>query len=116
MQGSVINSQGIIPWRKAVMMRGFWQRLLGLIPRRGISHFEAFWFPRCQHIHTYGMRFSLDVIALDEQDRICAIVRNVQPNQRLHIKNAYSLIEIAAGCRYPLEQWCGDTLYFKCRP
>lgn len=113
MQGMVTNAVGNTPWTKAVLMRSFWQRLVGLIPRRGISHYEAYWFPQCQHIHTYGMRFPLDVIALDEHDRICAVVRNLQPNQRLHIASASSLIEIAAGCRYPLEQWRGEPLYFK---
>jgi uncharacterized protein len=102
-------------WREVKVMTHFHQRLIGMLYLKTSSPQRAFWFPRCQAIHTWGMRFALDIVALDKQYRIVAIKRNVQPRQMLWIAEAHSIIECEAGCPLPLESWQGQQLRFEQR-
>jgi uncharacterized membrane protein (UPF0127 family) len=42
----------------------FWDRLRGLIGKDGLTEGEAMWFPRCSSVHTFWMRFPIDVVFL----------------------------------------------------
>ena len=59
------------------------------------------------------MRFALDVVGLDEQLRLVAVQRNVQPGRFLTLRKATSLIECEAGLPFPLEHWLGRQLCFE---
>lgn len=111
-QGVLCRTNGDVIWPDTKVMTNYPSRLLGLLCYRGIPAYSAYWFPQCSSIHTYGMRFSLDVIALNQKQQICQIERNVQPNRVLRIAHADSLIEVSAGCFQPLERWLGETLVF----
>lgn len=111
-QGVLCRVNGGVIWPDTKVMTNYPSRLLGLLCYRGIAAYSAYWFPQCSSIHTYGMRFSLDVIALNQEQQICQVERNVQPNRVLRVAHADSLIEVSAGCFQPLERWLGETLVF----
>ncbi|RUO65610.1 hypothetical protein SAMN06297229_0965 [Pseudidiomarina planktonica] len=111
-QGALCRANGRVIWPDTKILTNYPSRLLGLLCYRGIPAHSAYWFPKCHSIHTYGMRFSLDVIALNREQQICQVTRNVQPNQVVRIAQADSLIEVSAGCFQPLERWLGETLIF----
>ncbi len=100
-------------WRDVRVMKYFPQRLVGMLYLRATSHQRAFWFPRCSSIHTWGMRFAIDIIGLDSQLRIVAVHRNVQPARVLRIAGADSIIECGAGSPWPFEHWLGQSLTFE---
>ena len=54
-------------------------RALGWIGRSKIDMQEALLLPNCHAIHTIGMRRRIDVLFLDAEYRIVAIVRDVAP-------------------------------------
>jgi len=110
--GVLARSNGDVLWPETAILTRFHNRCLGLLCERGLAGHKAYWFPRCQSIHTYGMCFALDVIGLNPALEICHVQRNVQPNRILRLSGVDSIIEVAAGCRYPLEQWVGETLHF----
>lgn len=110
--GVLALSNGDVLWSETAILSRFHNRCLGLLCERGLAGYKAYWFPRCQSIHTYGMCFALDVIGLTAKQQICHVQRNVQPNRILRLRGVDSLIEIAAGCRYPLEQWLGERLFY----
>lgn len=46
------------------------ERIKGLIPFKSLSEKEVFWIPYCQSVHTFFMRFPLDVIFTDKRFQI----------------------------------------------
>ena len=63
----------------AEVARSFWARLKGLIGRRGLPPGRGLLILRCNAIHTFFMRFAIDAVFYDRQDRVVKTVRNVRP-------------------------------------
>jgi uncharacterized protein len=59
-----------------VVARGL-QRLTGLIGRRDWPAGLALEIPRCRSVHTFGMRFPLDLVWLDGARRVVRVDRAV---------------------------------------
>jgi uncharacterized protein len=57
-------------------------RLLGLALLRRERAGPGLLLPRCRSVHTFGMRFALDLIFLDEHRRVLEIRREV-PSRRI---------------------------------
>ena len=71
-----------------------WQRLLGLALRRRPGH--ALLIPRCRSVHTFGMRFRLDLHWLDEHGRVLRIDRAVPPLRFRSCRAAAAVVEVPA--------------------
>ena len=88
------------------------QRLLGLIIYKNLSDKEAFWIPGCQSIHTFFMRFSLDVIFADKSFQIVKLFEQIG-NRRVLFGGfkSWHVFEMKAGfvSRQNLKR--GDLLY-----
>ena len=69
-------------------------RLLGLawLPLEGAG--SGLLIPRCASVHTFGMRFPLDVVFLDAAGRSLAIRRGVPPRRLLGHRGARAVLEI----------------------
>lgn len=55
------------------------QRLKGLLGRGGMPDGEGLRIPRCGSIHTLGMRFAIDVLFLDRDNRVVRMCPAVPP-------------------------------------
>ena len=55
------------------------KRMKGLLGRKAIAKNEALLIPRCNAIHTMGMKFPIDVFFLDKNMKTVKSVRNVKP-------------------------------------
>ena len=80
---------GGIEIREATTQRS---RLLGLALLKEAQG-VALHLPRCRSVHTFGMRFALDIAFLDQRGRTIRIERNVQPNRVLLCRAARSVLE-----------------------
>jgi uncharacterized membrane protein (UPF0127 family) len=60
-----------------VAARSFRARLLGLALRRRAPPGRALLLPRCRSVHTFGMRFPLDLVWLDREGRVIAVEESV---------------------------------------
>lgn len=79
--------------RAVPVATGFRARLLGLA---GLTREQAepgLLIPRCASVHTFGMRFELDLVFLDRDQRPLAIRRRVPP-RRLIWHRAAAVLEI----------------------
>ncbi len=71
--------------------------------RRGLARLDslpadhALRIPRCPAVHTFGMRFALDLIWLDKHGRVVRVDRNVPPRRMRMCLRARSVIETLAG-------------------
>lgn len=89
----------------------FFTRFKGLMFVKEIEDNYALHITPCNQIHMLNMRFALDVIYLDQNDRVVKIDENVQPGKICKtVRNAKSVIEMkaAAAARFGIRQ--GDTL------
>jgi uncharacterized protein len=69
-------------------------RLLGLalISRDRVG--PGLLIPRCRSVHTFGMRFRLDLIFLDDEERVIEIRRDVPPGRIARCAEASSVLEV----------------------
>jgi uncharacterized protein len=72
-------------------------RLLGLALINDLRPDEALLIPRCMSVHTFGMRFALDVVFVDDDWSPVDIEHGVPPRRLLHCRQASAVIEVRAG-------------------
>ncbi|HRP26446.1 MAG TPA: DUF192 domain-containing protein [Thauera sp.] len=77
--------------------RHFWQRALGLLGRRALAADEALLIRPCTSIHTFGMRFAIDVVFLDREGRVRAVHPALPPWRAVRCRGAHAVLELAAG-------------------
>jgi len=70
-------------------------RLLGLAGLRAEDAAPGLLLPRCRSIHTFGMRFALDVVFLDRELRPLAR-RRTPPNRVVFERRASAVLELPA--------------------
>lgn len=58
---------------------GFWQRFKGLMLSKPLPTDRALLISRCSSVHTFFMRYALDLIYLDNDNRVVKLVRGVKP-------------------------------------
>ncbi len=91
---------------------GFSKRLLGLIPFSTLAKNEALYFPRCQAIHTFFMRFPIDCVFLTSSMEVVEVLEGVKPNRLTMPRwRAQSVLELAAGQARRLGIEKGDKLH-----
>src|SRR5437588_9658331 len=73
-------------------------RAVGLLTRSGLEPGEALWIVPSRGVHTWGMRFTIDVLALDEAGNVVDAVSNLRPwRMRLPRKGTAGVLELPAG-------------------
>lgn len=80
--------------REIPVARGFRARLLGLafLDRDSAGH--GLLIERCSSVHTFGMRFSLDLVFLDEMGAAIEVRRCVGRGRIVTCRGANTVLEI----------------------
>lgn len=87
-------------------------RRRGLLGRDSLDPGEALWIVPCEAVHTFGMKFPIDLVYIDRKQRVRK-VRSAVPAWRMSICfTAHSVIELAAGAAKAAHTVCGDQLEF----
>ena len=73
------------------------ERMAGLAGLDAIAPHEALHIPRCRSVHTFGMRFSLDLVWLDRRGEVVRVDRDVPPRRLRTCLRARSVVEAPAG-------------------
>jgi uncharacterized protein len=69
-------------------------RLLGLALLRRQRAGAGLLIPRCRSVHTFGMRFRLDLLFLDVEERVVEIRRAVPPGRLIRCSRAMAVLEL----------------------
>lgn len=78
--------------------RTFFGRGLGLMFRRRLPAGEAMWIDPCDGIHMFWMRFAIDALFLDREERVVRVVRGLRPWRVVpYVRRARSVVELPAG-------------------
>ena len=90
------------------------RRMRGLLGRKALVCGEGLWIKPCKGVHTFGMRFPIDVVFLDQELRVIAVTQFLQPNRltRIYI-NAASVLELPSGTAERTATVTGDRISIK---
>lgn len=69
-------------------------RLLGLAGLCDLPADAGLLLPRTRSIHTFGMRFALDLVWLDEAGRVARVDRGVRPRRIRSCRRARAVVEL----------------------
>jgi len=101
---------GSIVAESAVEASSWWSRLLGLIGRKRLERGEALWLP-ANGVHTFGMRFPIDIVVLDGAGRVLRVAACVPPNRIIWpTPGGRFTLELAAGTLQAAQLSIGSVL------
>jgi hypothetical protein len=86
-------------------------RKRGLLGRDHLPVDHAIVLAPSQGVHTFGMRFPIDIVAVDRQGRVVKIRSNVVPNRIVLAWSAFAILELAAGSVDRAQVVVGDRLF-----
>ena len=72
-------------------------RIRGLLGRDGLEPGTGLWIAKTGSIHTFFMRFPIDVVFLDKDLRVRKVVAEVKPYRLAWGRGARSVVELAPG-------------------
>jgi uncharacterized protein len=96
---------------KVVKADKFLTRLVGLLKRKKLGPEEAIWLVPSKGIHTVGMKFSIDVVFLDKDKKVVALIPAMAPYRMsgIHLL-ANSVLELPTGAIRKSRTEIGDQL------
>lgn len=115
---TVMTEQGHSIATECRIANDFLSRFFGLMGKRSLSPQQAMLFPTCNSIHTFFMRFPIDVVMLGDQGKIVRIVESFRPwRVLLPVRDAKHTLELPSGAaaKHRLQvgqrvNWGGTTL------
>lgn len=88
------------------------KRNKGLLGRKNLASGEGLWIIPCEAVHTFCMRFPIDLVYLDRKQRIRKLRSNVVPWRMSGCLTAHSVLELPAGTIRDTQTERGDALEF----
>lgn len=94
---SVTMECGTVLAERVAVAESFSSRLKGWMFRGVPSSNEALLLPRCASVHTLFMRFPIDVVFLDGNNRVLSVREGLAPWRAAACSGAASTLELASG-------------------
>jgi len=85
-------------------------RRKGLLGREGLEPGEGLWIAPCESVHTFFMRFAIDLVYLDRKHRVEKVRQSVGPWRLSACFSAHSVLELPAGTINMSQTECGDMV------
>lgn len=108
---SVVRKAGQTLVHHCEVATSFFARFVGLMGRANLAADQGLYFPRCNAIHTFFMRFPIDVVYLDADLRVIDVDASLAPwrmgKPRFKAKH---VLELPAGSAANLGILIGDRL------
>jgi len=88
------------------------KRNKGLLGREGLAAGEGLWIVPCESVHTFFMRFPIDLVYLDRNYKVKKVRSAVGAWRLSACFSAHSILELPAGTVRATQTEAGDTLEF----
>jgi uncharacterized protein len=82
----------------------------GLLGRTHLAPGEGLWIVPCESVHTFFMKFSIDLVYIDRKKRVKKVRSDVGPWRLSICLSAHSIIELPAGVIRSTQTQPGDQL------
>ena len=89
------------------------KRTTGLLKHTELRAGEGLWIVPCEGVHTFFMKFALDLLYIDRKHVVRKTVSNVPPWRLSMCLPAHSIVELPAGAIAPSDTRRGDQLVFE---
>ena len=110
----VNTTKGVVITQKAQIASSLGQRLKGLLGKKSLPANEGLILKPCASIHTFFMRFPIDVLFLDKNMRVIRLIHDMSP---AHLSStawgSKMTIELPAGKINQTSTQVGDILELK---
>ena len=73
------------------------ERTRGLLNLPPLNKNQGLWISPCNSVHTFGMKYPLDIIYLDRKNKVKKIIKNLKPKRLSFSIFAKSVLEVKAG-------------------
>jgi len=73
------------------------KRRTGLLKHTGLEEGEGLWILPCESVHTFFMKFAIDLVYVDKKNKVRKVCRAVPPWRLSACLSAHSIIELPAG-------------------
>lgn len=94
----LMNSENKIIVQNLVVADSFLKRLKGLMFKSNFNKGEALIIKPCSSVHTFNMKFSIDVVFISKENTVLHIIENLKPNRVSKvIRKSYSVLELPVG-------------------
>ena len=90
------------------------KRNKGLLGREQLAFGAGLWIVPCQSVHTFFMKFAIDLVYLNRKNQIKKLVGNVPPWRMSICFSAHSILELPAGTILSTQTEPGDVVEFSC--
>jgi len=84
-------------------------RRTGLLKHTGLAPGDGLWIVPCESVHSFFMKFTIDVLYLDRQHK----VKKIRPGMVPWRASAHSVLELPAGTITQTGTQAGDQLEIK---
>ena len=86
-------------------------RMKGLLGKKELPFGEALWIKPCFSVHTFFMKFPIDVIFLNKTNQVIAAVSNLTPNRMTRLyPQSFSVLELPPGTIVASNTVVGDKI------
>jgi hypothetical protein len=85
-------------------------RRKGLLGREALLPGEGLWIAPCESVHTFFMRFPIDLVYLDRKLKVKKVRHSVAAWRMSACFAAYSVLELPAGTAEAARTECGDSV------
>jgi uncharacterized protein len=89
------------------------KRRTGLLKRSALPEGEGLWIVPCEGIHTFGMKFAIDVLFLSKARKVVKIRKQMVKRRMSVCLTAHSVLELPAGTADRTGTEAGDQLEFE---
>lgn len=94
---STLTSDGRVTGVRVYRASTFISRAVGLLFARPLRRGEGLWISPCGSLHTFGMRYGIDIVFLDGKGRVIARRAHLKPRRVALCRGAKCVLELPAG-------------------
>jgi hypothetical protein len=89
------------------------KRRTGLLKHAGLKLGEGLWIVPCESVHSFFMKFTIDVLYLDRAKKVRGVRHQMKPWRLSACLPAHSVLELPAGLLAQTGTQKGDQLAFE---
>jgi uncharacterized protein len=96
-QVALANDDGTVVCEHCLLAETMFTRLRGLLGRKGLAEGEGLLLRPASSIHTAFMRFAIDAVFIDRENRIVKVAAELRPWRMAACRGSRAVLELPAG-------------------
>lgn len=114
--GQLTDANGHCVIREVYKTTNFVERMLGLLARKKLINDEGLLITPCSSVHTFGMKYTIDVVFLDKELTIVKLVKSLKPWRMAASNTSCIVLELVEDSINTLQLTTGQKLVWNDEP